>query len=516
MKYLTHAVAFRTAMLALGVFWGLAHTPALRAAERPNVLWLVSDDHAAYVTGCYGNPIVRTPNLDRLAADGMRFDRAYCNSPVCSASRAAFITGRYPRSVGVTVLRTPLPASAVTLGEVLKEAGYDTAWFGKTHFNSGLKHGFDEVLFIGQWRRWLKEQGQAVDDTSPDVLPKWKPFRDPARLWINGVYLPFGLRDELMWDTWFARRGEAFITAKHDRPWCCVVSLTTPHSPFRFPLEYRGRHDPARFEVPEIGPEDDAQIPAVFRDLADEEKRRVQASYYTSTEFTDKNMGIVLDALERSGQADDTIVVYLGDHGYMLGQHGRFEKHCSYEPAVRAPLFIRYPKRVAAGQSTSALVEFIDVMPTILELCGLPVPDDVQGRSLVPLLEGRTGVHREHVFVEYAWADEVMVRDDRWKLVYIRGKRRRPDGYDPGEDYPLPGPTLKLFDTVADPGEFTNLAERPEHQRRVAYYVSVLVDHLQRTSRLPDQIPQTDDPMAILDHCCQPHDPTREEALREE
>lgn len=142
--------------------------------DKPNVLWLISDDHAAYVAACYGNSVVKTPHLDRLAESGVRFDRAYCNSPVCSASRAAFITGMYPRTVGVTVLSTPLPASAVTLGEVLKDAGYDTAWYGKTHFNSGLKHGFDVVEGIGDWRRWLNGQGRKVDDASPDVLPPWK------------------------------------------------------------------------------------------------------------------------------------------------------------------------------------------------------------------------------------------------------------------------------------------------------------------------------------------------------
>ena len=255
----------------------------------------------------------------------------------------------------------------------------------------------------------------------------------------------------------------------------------------------------------------------MFRDLTDEEKRKVQASYYTSTEFTDKNMGIVLDALKRSGQADDTIVVYLGDHGYMLGQHGRFEKHCSYEPAVRAPLFMcAIPSGSRAGEAPSAMVEFIDVMPTILDLCGLDAPEAVAGAQPGAALGRQDGRAPEHVFVEYAWADELMVRDDRWKLVYLRGKRRRDDGYDPGEKYPLPGPTLELFDTVNDPGEFTNLAKRPEQQERVAHYVSLLVDHLKRTSRLPDQIPKTDDPMVILDHCSQPHDPTREEALREE
>lgn len=484
------------------------------AADRPNVLWLISDDHAAYVTGSYGNQKVRTPNLDTLAAGGMRFDRAYCNAPVCTASRAGFITGMYPRSVGVTELRTTLPKSAITLGDVLTENGYETIWFGKTHFNSRLKHGFGQLIGHEDWSKWLSSKGVTVDEHSQGVMPRWRPFKDPARLWINGVYRPVGLKDEYMWDTWFAKEAVNFIERKHDNPWCCVVSLTVPHSPFRFPLEYRDRQDPDEFTVPKIGPEDDAQIPEVFRDLTDDEKRRVQASYYTSTEFMDKNMGLVLEALEKSGQAGNTIVVYLGDHGYMLGQHGRFEKHSSYEPAVRSPLIIRYPPKIRPGLSTRALVEFIDVMPTILEYCGLESPNTVQGRSLEPLLSGEKDTHRKHVFVEYAWGDEVMVRDDRWKLVYIRGKRRRTDGYDPGSNYPLPGPALKLYDLENDPEEFINLANRKEHASLVQELLENLVHHLKITSRHPEKIPNSDDPMVILDYCSQPHDITLEEALR--
>lgn len=221
----------------------------------------------------------------------------------------------------------------------------------------------------------------------------------------------------------------------------------------------------------------------------------------------DKNVGIVLEALEKSGQTESTLVIYAGDQGYLLGHHGRFEKHCSYEQAARAPLMIRYPGHVQPGSSTKALVEFIDVVPTVLDFCGVPKPDNVQGRSLVDLATGKTGRHRERVFVEYAQNDEVMVRDDRWKLVFIRGKRRRTDGYDTG--LPLPGHTLKLFDMQNDPGELVNLAARPEHRRQVDRYVALLADFLKRTSRLQDQIPETGDPMVVLDHCVQPRDVPR-------
>ena len=168
------------------------------------------------------------------------------------------------------------------------------------------------------------------------------------------------------------------------------------------------------------------------------------------------------------------------------------------------PLLIRYPGRIQPGTNTRALVEFVDLVPTVLDFCGLPKPESLQGRSLADLVTGKTDRHREHVFVEYAQNDEVMVRDERWKLVFLRGKRARTDGYATGR--PLPGHTLKLFDLENDPGELTNLAGRPEHRQRVDHYVALLADFLKRTSRLPDLIPDTDDPMAILDHCVQPRD----------
>ncbi len=161
---------FWAACLALGCI-PLAPVAA-RADEprRPNVLWIVADDHAPYVCGAYGNKIVRTPNLDRLAAEGMRFDRAYCNSPVCTASRQSFLTGRYPRTVGVTQLQTPLPESETTLAELLHDAGYDTASIGKMHFNSDLKHGFDLRVDRPEHTRWLRDRPkQPLPDGVLDV-----------------------------------------------------------------------------------------------------------------------------------------------------------------------------------------------------------------------------------------------------------------------------------------------------------------------------------------------------------
>ncbi len=478
---------------------------AAREPDRPpNVLILCADDHAAYVTGAYGNELVRTPNIDLLAAGGLRFERAYCNAPVCTASRQSLLTGRYPRSIGVTLLRTPLPDAEVTLAETYKLAGFDTAAIGKMHFNSNLAHGFDLRVDAREHRQWLRGQTVPPIPRGVEVQPPWRPFRDPARVWLNSACRPIELPEAQSDGVYFADQAAQFLQAPRAKPFFLFVSFYQPHAPYRFPLEYRGKYDPAEFDVPEPGPEDDDQIPEIFRELTREEKQGINAAYYTSVEYMDACVGRVLDALDDAGLADDTLVIYFGDHGYMLGQHGRFEKHCSYEEAVRVPLVMRWPKRIAAGRRTRAFVELVDLAPTIHELCGYQVTPPLQGRSLVPLIDAQTTKHRDHVIVEYAQNDEIMIRDNDWKLVYERGKRRRDDGYDTGR--PLVPDQFRLYDMYADRREMRNVVDDPANAATVKRLTDLLVEHLAVTSREPKLVPPITDPMALLDYCVQPHD----------
>jgi choline-sulfatase len=457
---------------------------------------------------------VQTPHIDALAAGGMRFDRAFCNSPVCTASRQSFLTGRYPRTIGVTQLATALPESEITLAELLCDSGYETAAIGKMHFNSNLKHGFETRIDLADHQQWLQKKGKEPIPAEIDTQPPWKPFRDPARVWLNSAVKPYALVAADMPGTYFAEQAAQFLShhaarANGDkqaaaRPFFLMVSFYEPHSPFHFPVEYRDRHRPAEFAIPVIGPEDDGQIPAIFRDLTPAEKQGIAAAYYTSVEFLDGNVGRVLDTLERSGQAENTLVVYIGDHGYMLGQHGRFEKHCSFEPAIRAPLCMRYPGRIRPHGSTSALVEFIDIAPTILEYCGVPRPSTMQGRTLTPLVEQKTNRHRDEVFIEYSENEEAAVRTERWKLVYTTGKRERRDGYATGR--PLPGRTIRLFDVERDPYEMTSVAERSENAPFVAEITQKLADHLRRTAREPGTTPQAGDVYSQIDELLKPRD----------
>ncbi|MEK7793206.1 MAG: sulfatase-like hydrolase/transferase, partial [Candidatus Hydrogenedentota bacterium] len=248
------------------------------ADDRPNVLILCGDDHAPYVMGAYGNTRVRTPNLDRLASQGMQFDRAYCNSPVCTASRQSLLTGRYPSTIGVTQLATPLPESETTLAEMLASAGYRTAALGKMHFNSELRHGFELRLDLEDHAKWLGKTGAQSIEANTPALGRWRPFRDPASMWLNSTCLPYPAHDADMPGAWFARKAAEFIQDA-DGPFFLMVSFYEPHSPFHFPVEYARRHDPSEFSAPPVHAADTWQVPAIFKGLTDEEKRGIIAAY---------------------------------------------------------------------------------------------------------------------------------------------------------------------------------------------------------------------------------------------
>lgn len=440
----------------------LGAAPLLLGAKpkRPNFLFILADDHAGYVLGADGNRLARTPNLDRLAREGMRFSQHYCNSPVCTPSRQSFFTGLMPHATGVTRLPTPLSENRATLARRFQEAGYATAVFGKMHFNrpgrAGL-HGFDiactEDVMAANWGAALKP---APLPAGVKTKGPWRPVEDPARIWLNADVLPFPRHDAQMQSCYQVTEAERYLEEHRDRPFALWASFREPHSPYDFPLEFSGRYSPAKFKPYRVGPEDPAQIPLIFRDLTDADKSGIMAAYYTSVEFLDRNVGRVLAKLRALNLEQDTFVVYMADHGYCLGQHGRFEKHCGYDPALRVPLLMRWPGRIRRGV-VRELTEHVDVPATITDLMGIEALPGQQGRSLRAYLEGRAAVHREHVFSEYLENEEAYIRTSQWKFIYCSGKRARRDAYH--TDNPTPGRYVRLFDLKNDAGEFTNVAQ---------------------------------------------------------
>jgi choline-sulfatase len=455
---------------------------ASQTRRKPNFLFLLADDHAGYVLGCDGNRMARTPNLDRLAREGMRFSAHHCNSPVCTPSRQSFLTGQLPHAAGVTLLSTPLATDKPTLAKQFHKAGYSTAVFGKMHFNRpaapGL-HGFDVMMTEAEitkaWTAAVKPRPLPSHIAAKPA--QWRPFRDPARIWLNADKLPLARTDEEARGTYIARKAIQYMEENREHPFALWTSFQEPHSPFDFPVEDRDLFAAARFAVPQVGPEDAWQIPKVFRDLTEADKRGIAAAYYTSVAFLDRNIGRVLDALRRLHLEEDTFVVYMADHGYDLGQHGRFEKHCGYEPALRVPLIMRYPGRVRTGV-VADLTEHVDVPATIVDVMGLDPLPVMHGQSLRPYLEGRRmQAARDHVFSEYLENEEAYIKTADWKYIFCSGKRARKDGYE--TDHPTPGRYQRLYDLKKDPGEFRNVSGG--HPDLVARFEGLMLERFQAT-----------------------------------
>jgi len=436
-----------------------------------NVIVLVGDDHAAGVVGCYGNRIIRTPNIDRLAADGIVFENAYSNAPVCSASRQSILTGKYPHSTGVTLLTTPFPDMGnTTIAEHLRAQGYVTGVVGKTHFNNRTPplpdHGFSENITHGDYRTWLESQEMEPVPDSVEVLPPWKPFQDPARIWLNADMLPTAVHTDFGSAAFDAMKAIEFLENHRDTSFFLWVGFHEPHSPFNFPVEYTGKYDPSDMPLPEGSPEDDRFVPEIFRGLSDDDKRGIIASYYTSVEYLDENVGKILDAVDEMKLDRNTLVVYIGDQGYLLGDHKRFEKHTMWDPAIKAPLILRVGNTPTKVKRSEALVQFIDIVPTILDIIGQPPMADVQGESVEYLLNTRNAVGDDYVFAEFPEDNKAMVTDGKYKYVYTTGKYDLGQGYATGEG--PSGVLHKLYDLQNDPGETVNLASLPGYETILA------------------------------------------------
>ncbi len=494
-------------LIRLLMLCGLLGLPTARAgsapgSDRPNILLIIGDDHAAWTTGALGDPRQATPNIDRLAREGVLFEHAYCNSPLCTPSRQSLITGKMPHAVGVTLLTTPLPADAVTLGDWAGRHGYDTAAIGKMHFNSPLHHGFTTRADLPAWEWSLR----ISPPSGGDGRKPWRPFKDPARQWLNSACEPVGLPQDSMASSFFVSVAAAELNRKHSRPFAMVVGFYEPHSPFWFPRGWEGRYKPSDFDVPPATPTDLRDQPAVFADLTPSEIRGIQAAYFTSLAFLDHQVGRLIAKLDASPHGRNTIVVYVGDNGYMLGRHARFEKHCFFEEAVRVPLIIRWPAGLKGGRRVRDQVEFIDVLPTVLALAGIPLPDGLHGMDLGPLLRGEPGARgREVVFSEYLENEEAMVRTERYKLIVGLGERVRNDGYKT-RNPTLPGHYIRLYDEQTDPRETRDLSASLAMAPVREALQSLMLERMRATSTGVHSIPSVLKPMDAIYWRLRPRD----------
>jgi len=445
--------------------------PQSARPNRPNILWICTDQQRWDTIGALGNPCVRTPNIDRLVAEGAAFTHAYCQAPICTPSRAAFLTGLYPSTVHACMNGNDYwDGAAPLVTKMLADAGYDCGLVGKLHLSAA----------IGRVERRPPDDGYRVFEWSHDPGDKW-PEGHAYKDWLRerGYDLgelrkdPESIPPALHQTTWCTDMTLRFIeehasgAERAGQPWLWSFNCFDPHPAFDPPREYREHFDPEQMPGPLFRESDlehqRALAPVVFQSEArrpDEiDAKRIQAAYYAMIELIDDNVGRMLEALERTGQRENTLIIFTSDHGESLGDHGLLQKGCRfYEGLVRVPLLFSWPGRVVAGLRSDALVELVDIVPTLLDITGLPHPRRMHGRSLLPIMTGAAapGHHRDAVRVEYYQAlggrirerfqieHATMVRDRRHKLVVYHG-------HEPGE----------LFDLQEDPDEFTNLWDDP-------------------------------------------------------
>jgi arylsulfatase A-like enzyme len=443
------AVAALSGQLALGKTAAAARSP-----QRPNILVLLSDDHLYRALGCAGDKVIHTPNLDRLASSGVYFSHCFTPMPQCSPSRAALFTGQDCWTSGVRSGTMPFAKDAVLWPQVLADAGYQTYMTGKWHnatmpWDCGFECGAN-----------IYEGGMA-DHRHISVIQWHESKRD--RTEASGFST-----------TVFA---DSVIKFLHERdstkPFCAYVAFTAPHDPWVPPAEYADMYDPARMplppnymaKVPFRAPDDfiklrDQQVLPYPRTESD--VKRGLALYYGMISQLDHEVGRILDAVDQLGLADNTLIIFAGDHGYSLGSHGFVGKQCMYEEGIRLPLIVRYPRLTKGPSQCDALVSLTDFYATLCAAAGAAVPDAVEGRSLLPLYQGKPVEWRDRVFASHHSPEKhsmstQCVRTERYKLVQHR----------------LTDET-EFFDLKDDPFELVNLAGKPA----VAAIESQLSDQL--------------------------------------
>ncbi len=482
---LTRRSFLQVGAAAVGAAAGAAPPPA-----RPNVLFLMTDQFRFDCLGANGNRIIRTPNLDRLAAGSANFANLFVQAPVCVPSRVSYLTGRYPHSHKNRVNYTPCDSREVLLQRTLHDAGYQTGSVGKLHYypptaEHARSTGFDHVLLddgvprtdrYSDYVKWREAQDPNASVSCRATVKNAPPGGNPFRGVIDYEFTPTHWTGEQT-----CRMLREF--AGSGKPFFMFSSFFKPHAPYTVPAPYDAMYSDVDIPPPErVTLEYIRSLPLPvqtqilrFTPQYDIDRTRLEwiyRSYYGSVSMVDYEVGRILAELEGSGTARDTIVIFATDHGDQLLEHGLVDKNVFFEASVRVPFLVRYPNRIPPGRRAE-LIETVDLAPAILELCGIAVPKRVQGRSFAPLATGRSYTAREIVFAEniipevitsdgkgYPFVpgqgvggirhpDAKMGRTSRWKLNYY------------------PGHGGELYDLLNDPGEMRNLYADPAHQRIV-------------------------------------------------
>ena len=472
--------------------------------RKPNILWICSDQQRYDTLGCYGNTFVNTPVLDELAENGVLFENAISQSPVCSPSRAAFLTGRYPNTCRMRQNGADIPESEHLVTKTFHDEGWYCGLSGKLHIRacnpasgctvceSRIDDGYDEFHWShdtapvwglnNEYYRWLDEKFGVTYETHPTPQSR---------------FVRYGMSEERHQSYWCSEKAIDFIRANKDRPWLFSVNMYDPHHPFDPPKEYLDRYTADLDSIPLPSyTENEWESKTVwqrqdhtgaynhhaghpFSEMNDTDHRMQRAAYWAMCDLIDKQVGRMIAALKETGQYENTIIVFHSDHGEMLGDHGVYLKGpFFYECCVKVPLIISWPGKLVPRR-VEGIAELMDIPETLLELAGLERYPAMQGTSLVPLMDGSKATIHTSAYADYMnampWHKEPkafasMVRTAEWKLVVSHS------GNGEGE----------MYDLVNDPGELCNLFNDPEYREKKLELYALL---LERWAAQADPLP---------------------------
>ena len=420
--------------------------------KRPNLLFIYMEGQRADALSIAGHPLLKTPQQDRIGREGARFTNAFCTNALCAPARATALTGLYSKTSGALdnkSMDTPLPADIPMFTDLLHEAGYETALLGKAHVRNGARERY--------WDYYFGFNAPATN--------YYKPHFAEGRKGVVGEEKVYqGYADDLV-----TERALAWLEEPREKPFCLLLWFQTPHAPFFRARRHLDLYNGIPIPKPDTFDDDKKGWPGKPKPFIDADNKIGTTStgdcarsleelckdYYAGLVAMDENIGKIMDYLQSKGQLEDTAVMHTSDHGYFLGEWRLFDKRLMHEPSIRVPMMLRYPARIKPGTTREEMILDIDIAPTLLDLAGVKAPQEMQGKSMLPLMEhDNPGWRKEwfYDYYEYPENEHVQphrgIRTERYKLIH----------------WYLEPQSFELYDLLKDPGERQNLAGDPQHQ----------------------------------------------------
>ncbi len=426
-------------------------------SKRPNIVCFVGEGLRWDEFSAMGNPLLHTPNMDRIGREGCTFRNAFVVNALCLPSRATMLTGMYSHTTGaVSNVEGKIPERFPLVSDLLQKAGYETAFLGKSHIEGALmEHNWDYYFgFVGQ-----------ADYYRPKITEG-----------ANGKYQPAKQYEGEYVDTLLTKKAVEWLQQKRTKPFCLFLWFYAPHAPFYRPKDMVNDFNGVPIPKPATFDEDLQGYPGKPRAVADADDKigysevfsddprsleELVKNHYVGVQDNDRNVGMIWQELERQKIADNTAILLSSDHGFFLGEHHLYDKRLMYEPSIRVPMMVRYPGEVKAGSTREEMVLNLDIAPTLLDIAGVPVPPEMQGKSMLPLAEGKSApTWRKdwlYEYYEYPGFENVKpcrgVRTERYKLIHFFT--------DPQE--------FELYDLKEDPNEMHNLYGKPGYEHLTAH-----------------------------------------------